>query len=220
MNFREYILSRFYCLNFYGKRTLSKIGWRVMIIDEAHRIKNRESKLWSVLQQDLNVKSDRNLFKVLLTGTPIQNKVEELWSLLHFIDPSAFGDLTSFEAKYGAITNMEQLDGLRKMLGSHVLRRLKADVETQLLPRTEMIIYVELTKCQKAFYRAVYEKNTHILLRKTKRLRSLRNIAMTLRKVCLHPYLLDGAEEEELKRNGIKLPPQMHKDKNVKSNIM
>ena len=122
-----------------------------MIIDEAHRIKNRESKLWSVLQQDLNVKSDRNLFKVLLTGTPIQNKVEELWSLLHFIDPSAFGDLTSFEAKYGAITNMEQLDGLRKMLGSHVLRRLKADVETQLLPRTETIIYVELTKCQKAF---------------------------------------------------------------------
>ena len=104
---------------------------------------------------------------------------------------------------------MSQLDELCSLLGSHVLRRLKADVEQQLLPREETIIYVELTKCQKAFYRAVYEKNTDILFAKTRKLKSLRNVAMTLRKVCLHPYLLHGAEEEELTRNGIKLPPQI-----------
>ena len=192
------------------KKILNKIPFNVLIIDEAHRIKNRESKLWNILQNDYKCNNkknnDNNIYKILLTEL---NKIMlEFWSLLNFIDQKQWNDLKSFETKYGSINKMERCD-LRSMLGSHILRRLKRDVETKLLPRTEMIIYVEPTIIQKAFYRAVYEKNIDILFKKTKKLKSLRNIAMTLRKVCLHPYLLNGAEEEELTRNGIKLPPQI-----------
>eukprot|EP01083_Nonionella_stella_P268004 905663_1 len=185
------------------QRRLSKIPFNVMVIDEAHRIKNRECKLYHVLRTFKDP-----LYKILLTGTPIQNNVDEFWSLLNFVDAEYFNNLDEFVQKYGEITRLEQLDELRGLLGSHVLRRLKCDVEKELLPRTEMVIYVELTKCQKAFYRAVFEKNIAYLRSKSS-IKSLRNIAMTLRKICLHPYLLNGAEEEELRRNKIELPPNL-----------
>eukprot|EP01083_Nonionella_stella_P028645 78904_1 len=125
------------------------------------------------------------------------------YSLFHHLVPNNPPSwLQHIVVKYGEITRLEQLDELRSLLGSHVLRRLKCDVEKELLPRTEMVIYVELTACQKAFYRAVFEKNVEYLRSKSS-IKSLRNIAMTLRKICLHPYLIGGAEEEELKRNSI-----------------
>ncbi|XP_006005388.1 chromodomain-helicase-DNA-binding protein 8 isoform X2 [Latimeria chalumnae] len=173
---------------------LREIEWRCVIIDEAHRLKNRNCKLLDSLKHlDLE-------HKVLLTGTPLQNTVEELFSLLHFLDPSQFPSESEFLKDFGDLKTEEQVQKLQSILKPMMLRRLKEDVEKNLAPKQETIIEVELTNVQKKYYRAILEKNFTFLSKGAGQanMPNLLNTMMELRKCCNHPYLINGAEEKIL----------------------
>lgn len=173
---------------------LSKIRWKALIVDEAHRLKNPKARLFEEL---MRVPRD---FCVLLTGTPLQNSTEELWALLNFSDPKTFASRDSFTEKFGQLTDAKQVSDLHAMLKPYLLRRVKEDVEKSLPPKEETILEVSLTPVQKTFYKAIYEKNTSFLFKgaKPSNAPSLMNVMMELRKCCNHPFLIRGTEERIL----------------------
>ena len=171
---------------------LDSIPWQFVVVDEAHRLKNKESKLFDKLR-GFNMEH-----LVLLTGTPLQNNTVELWTLLHFLEKDKFGSHSSFSAEFGSLQDSAQVEKLHGMLRPYLLRRMKEDVEKALAPKEETIIEVELTDVQKKWYRAVLERNFEFLKvggAKSQNLPRLINIMMELRKTCNHPYLLTGAED-------------------------
>ncbi|KAG7370276.1 DNA/RNA helicase, superfamily II, SNF2 family protein [Nitzschia inconspicua] len=174
---------------------LTFVHWQVLVVDEAHRLKNHNSKL------AVNLRDDRFVFKhkLLLTGTPIQNEVKEFWTLLNFIDPENYDDINDFLEKYGDIKSKEKIDELHETIRPYILRRLKEDVEKSVPPKEETLIEVELTIAQKKYYRALYEKNVQFLHKNKKKALdgpSLNNLAMQLRKCCNHLFLLNGVEQD------------------------
>lgn len=173
---------------------LREIPWRCCIIDEAHRLKNRNCKLLEGLRL-LNMEH-----RVLLTGTPLQNNVEELFSLLNFLEPNQFSSTEQFLQEFGDLKTEAQVDKLKLILKPMMLRRLKEDVEKTLAPKEETIVEVELTNIQKKYYRAILEKNFSFLSKGTSsnNMPNLMNTMMELRKCCIHPYLINGAEEQIL----------------------
>ncbi|XP_071959040.1 chromodomain-helicase-DNA-binding protein 8-like [Antedon mediterranea] len=172
---------------------LSEIEWRAVVIDEAHRLKNRNCKLLEGLKiLDME-------HRVLLTGTPLQNNIEELFSLLQFLEPGRFHSLTEFMADFGDLKTESQVEKLQQLLRPMMLRRLKEDVEKNLAPKEETIIEVELTNIQKKYYRAILEKNFNFLCKgsgSTANVPNLMNTMMELRKCCNHPFLIKGAEQQ------------------------
>jgi len=173
---------------------LSKLRWSVLIVDEAHRLKNHTSRLFDELAA---VPRDHC---VLLTGTPIANATEELWALLNFANPSAFTDRHDFLEKFGQMTGANQVNELHNLLRPYLLRRVKEDVEKSLPPKEETVLEVSLTPIQKAYYKAIYERNTSFLFKgaKANNAPSLMNVMMELRKCCNHPFLIKGAEDRIL----------------------
>lgn len=173
---------------------LMKIPWRCCIIDEAHRLKNRNCKLLEGLRL-LNMEH-----RVLLTGTPLQNNVEELFSLLNFLEPTQFASTEQFLLEFGDLKTEAQVDKLKLILKPMMLRRLKEDVEKTLAPKEETIVEVELTNIQKKYYRAILERNFSFLQKgsTSNNMPNLMNTMMELRKCCIHPYLINGAEEQIL----------------------
>ena len=170
---------------------LSKIQWKALIVDEAHRLKNIKSRLFEDL---LSVPRD---FCILLTGTPLQNNTEELWALLHFCEPVTFASRDEFVGKFGQLQDAEQVANLHTVLRPYLLRRVKEDVEKALPPKEETILEVSLTPIQKQFYKAIYDGNTAFLFKgaKPSNAPSLMNVVMELRKCCNHPFLIRGAED-------------------------
>ena len=178
-----------------GWNELAAVKWNVLVVDEAHRLKNFNSKL------AVNLRRDDFSFKhkILLTGTPIQNDVKEFWALLTFLDPDSYPDLDEFLEKFGDIKDKETLDELHELIRPFILRRLKEDVEKSVPPKEETLIEVELTVSQKQYYKALYEKNVGFLHKNKKKALdgpSLSNLAMQLRKCCNHVFLLNGIEDE------------------------
>lgn len=171
---------------------LSQIPWKACVIDEAHRLKNRNCKLLEGLR----------LFsfdhRVLLTGTPLQNNVEELFSLLNFLEPQQFASSEMFIQEFGDLKTEDQVTKLKAILKPMMLRRLKEDVEKSLAPKEETIIEVELTNIQKKYYRAILEKNFSFLNKgaTNSNIGNLMNTMMELRKCCIHPFLINNAEEQ------------------------
>mmetsp|Transcript_23013 Transcript_23013/g.45496 ORF Transcript_23013/g.45496 Transcript_23013/m.45496 type:complete len:2218 (-) Transcript_23013:218-6871(-) len=188
---------------------LSPIKWKLLIVDEAQRLKNFNSRFSRTLREEFSYEHS-----VLLTGTPIQNNTTELWSLLSFLQPKRFADQDEFHGKFGDLKSKDQVDQLHKILKPCLLRRMKDDVEKKLPPRQETLIEVDLTATQKRYYKAVYERNTEYLMQSTggaKNMPSLMNIAMQLRKCCMHPYMLKGVEDAaytELQESQFALDPQ------------
>lgn len=183
-------------------KLLQSIEWRYLVADEGHKLKNYKSKIYGLMQ---NLTFEHC---TLLTGTPIQNDVSELWSLLHFLNPSKFNDLDAFNKRYGNMEDSNQVKELQEeVMADLLLRRRKGDVEKAILPKEETIIQVELTRIQKKLYRAFLHENAGSLLQQitgSKELPSLQNLMMQLRKVCNHPFLIKDAEAgviNEMKQN-------------------
>jgi SNF2 family DNA or RNA helicase len=137
----------------------------------------------------------------VLTGHLFSLK-QELWTLLNFIEPSRFPDLEHFQLNFGNMANREQVEALQKMISPCMLRRVKEDVAKDIPAKEETLIDVELTAIQKQYYRAIFEHNHAFLSMGTTRQTApkLMNIQMELRKVCNHPFLLDGVEHKETER--------------------
>lgn len=181
---------------------LEQIHWRLIVVDEAHRLKSTGSR---VLKQMRAFRCDR---KLLLTGTPLQNNIQELWVLLNYLEPVKFDNMDEFNASFGKLISQEQVEELQKLLGPYILRRVKEDVEKSIPPKEETIIAVELTTLQKQYYRAIYDKNKSFLYRGTKNaLPTLNNIQLQLRMCCNHPFLIKGVEDRELEELGSRPSP-------------
>jgi superfamily II DNA or RNA helicase len=174
------------------RRELSCIDWDLIIVDEAHKLKNYDSKIASTLREEYSFKNC-----VLLTGTPLQNNTEELWNLLNFIARDDFHDRDEFITDFGELKTATQLEKLHKKIKPYLLRREKELVEKTVPPKEEIIIEVELTVPQKQYYRAIYEQKTNFLYKQgAKDGPNLTNLAMELRKCCNHPFLIKGAGAE------------------------
>jgi hypothetical protein len=137
--------------------SLKSVHWNCMIVDEAHRLKNASSRLSQVLS---SYSIDHT---VLLTGTPLQNSKEELFTLLNFVASDEFPSVDNFDRRFGALDSAESVERLNTAIKPFLLRRMKADVEKSVPPKEETIVEVELTGLQKKYYRAIYERNTHFL---------------------------------------------------------
>ncbi|RVE66822.1 hypothetical protein OJAV_G00111280 [Oryzias javanicus] len=170
---------------------LGSIDWACLVVDEAHRLKNNQSKFFRVL----NNYSLQH--KLLLTGTPLQNNLEELFHLLNFLTPERFNNLEVFLEEFADIAKEDQIKKLHDMLGPHMLRRLKADVFKHMPSKTELIVRVELSPMQKKYYKYILTKNFDALNTKGGGNQvSLLNVVMDLKKCCNHPYLFPAAAME------------------------
>ena len=156
------------------RAAFSSIRWRYIVVDEGHRLKNMNCRLI----RELKLYQSAN--RLLLTGTPLQNNLSELWSLLNFILPEIFDDLRVFESWFDAkdihekdgeksrITEQEQsesiLSTLHQILTPFLLRRVKSDVDLEIPPKKEVLVYCPLTARQRELYRAIVEKTLADLL--------------------------------------------------------
>ncbi|KAI1389978.1 SWI/SNF family of DNA-dependent ATPase [Hypoxylon trugodes] len=175
------------------KSHLKKFAWEYIIIDEAHRIKNEESSLSQVIR----LFNSRN--RLLITGTPLQNNLHELWALLNFLLPDVFGDSEAFDQWFSGqdADSDVVVQQLHRVLRPFLLRRVKADVEKSLLPKKEVNLYLGMSEMQVKWYQKILEKDIDAVngaggKRESKT--RLLNIVMQLRKCCNHPYLFEGAE--------------------------
>ncbi|KAH9903966.1 P-loop containing nucleoside triphosphate hydrolase protein [Xylariomycetidae sp. FL2044] len=171
---------------------LRTIKWQALAVDEAHRLKNKEAKLYTELL------SFGAPARVLITGTPIQNNLAELSSLLDFLNPGKVHideDLDTLAASDAQV----KLQDLHAAIAPFILRRTKETVESDLPPKTEKIIRVELSDVQLEYYKNVLTRNYAALNEgNTGQKSSLLNIVMELKKVSNHPYMFPGAEEKVL----------------------
>ncbi|KAM4023747.1 LOW QUALITY PROTEIN: helicase SRCAP [Anomaloglossus baeobatrachus] len=170
-------------------------NWKYLILDEAQNIKNFKSQRWQSL---LNFNSQRRL---LLTGTPLQNSLMELWSLMHFLMPHVFQSHREFKEWFSnPLTGMiegsqEYNEGLvrrlHKVLRPFLLRRIKLDVEKQMPKKYEHVIYCRLSKRQRFLYDDFMAQAATRETLASGHFMSVINILMQLRKVCNHPNLFD-----------------------------
>lgn len=185
------------CLNH-----LMKFKWEYLIVDEAHKIKNEESQISKKLRQ-LDTR-----YRLLLTGTPLQNNLHELWALLNFLLPEIFSSSEEFDewfdlsgnANAANMTdrekeerNTEIVTQLHKILRPFMLRRIKKEVEKTLPPKVEVHVTVGITEQQKSIYRQLLKKST---IEKGSSVSFYKNIIIQLRKIVNHPYLFDNQEPE------------------------
>jgi len=183
---------------------ISTIPWRVTVVDEAHRLRNQKGKLLECMKE-ISAKGTLQYgfqSRVLMSGTPLQNDLIELWTLLNFIEPFKFPDLDQFMMLFGNMANREQVEALQQSISPYMLRRVKEDVAKDIPNKEETVIDVELTSIQKQYYRAIFEHNHAFLNMGATRTNApkLMNIQMELRKVCNHPCLLEGVEHREQDR--------------------
>ncbi|MEJ1276414.1 helicase lymphoid specific [Cricetulus griseus] len=147
------------------QNALQHCYWKYLIVDEGHRIKNMKCRLIRELKR---FNADN---KLLLTGTPLQNNLSELWSLLNFLLPDVFDDLKSFESWFD-ITSLSEtaediiakereqnvLHMLHQILTPFLLRRLKSDVALEVPPKREVVVYAPLSNKQEIFYTAIVNR--------------------------------------------------------------
>ncbi|OEU20173.1 SNF2_N-domain-containing protein, partial [Fragilariopsis cylindrus CCMP1102] len=169
--------------------------WYYLILDEAQNIKNFQSQRWQTL---INFNTQRRL---LLTGTPLQNSLMELWSLLHFLMPYIFKSRKEFSYWFsnpmnnmieGGNRNDDVIKRLHGIIRPFVLRRLKKDVETQMPGKFEHIVKCQLSRRQMTLYEEFLSRSsTRKALKKGGNFMGMMTVLMQLRKVCNHPDLFE-----------------------------
>lgn len=171
------------------ERVLKKVRWQYIVLDEAQAIKSSSSQRWKTL---LGLRA-RN--KLLLTGTPVQNSMQELWALLHFIMPTLFDSLTEFSdwfskeiessATLRKAVDEKSLQRLHAILKPFMLRRHKSDVIHELSQKTQIDLYCDLSYRQKMLYEEITQSCSSM---------EMENLVMQLKKVCNHPELFEKLE--------------------------
>lgn len=188
-----------------ARPTLCRYNWKYVVVDEGHRLKNSNCKL----RRELNYMPVEN--KLLLTGTPLQNNLAELWSLLNFILPDIFSSHAEFESWFdlsGKCSNEALEEKRRKdvvlklhaILRPFLLRRMKKDVEQMLPKKKEIILYATMTEYQKNYQDHLINRTLedYLAVKASERsgtkaiIRKLNNVVIQLRKNCAHPDLLDS----------------------------
>ncbi|XP_077050523.1 chromodomain-helicase-DNA-binding protein 2 isoform X7 [Siphateles boraxobius] len=173
------------------KGVLGNINWAFLGVDEAHRLKNDDSLLYKTL---IDFRSNHRL---LITGTPLQNSLKELWSLLHFLMPDKFESWEDFEDEHGKGRD-NGYQSLHKVLEPFLLRRVKKDVEKSLPAKVEQILRVDMSAQQKQFYKWILTRNFKALSKGTRGSSSgFLNIVMELKKCCNHGFLIKQPEDGE-----------------------
>uniref|UniRef100_A0A8B9VLB2 DNA helicase n=1 Tax=Anas zonorhyncha TaxID=75864 RepID=A0A8B9VLB2_9AVES len=173
------------------KSFLGGLNWAFIGVDEAHRLKNDDSLLYKTL---IDFKSNHRL---LITGTPLQNSLKELWSLLHFIMPEKFSSWEDFEEEHGKGREYGYAS-LHKELEPFLLRRVKKDVEKSLPAKVEQILRMEMSALQKQYYKWILTRNYKALSKGSKGSTSgFLNIMMELKKCCNHCYLIKPPDDNE-----------------------
>lgn len=184
-----------------------KVKWQYMILDEAQAIKSSSSLRWSALQK-LHARN-----RLLLTGTPIQNSMQELWALLHFIMPTLFDSHEEFSEWFSKdiegsaqdmnTLNEHQLKRLHMILRPFMLRRIKRDVENELGEKVEIDVACALTPRQRKLYKGLRDKlsvadllDRLTMMEERESADNLMNLVMQFRKVCNHPELFERAPVE------------------------
>jgi len=171
---------------------LSQLKWQFMAVDEAHRLKNKESQLYARLM-DFGAPS-----RLLITGTPVQNNLNELSALMNFLNPGKIeiDDNIDLQSELAS----QKLAELTDIISPYMIRRTKQKVENDLPPKTEKIIRVELSDIQLEYYKNILTRNYAALNQGSKgHKQSLLNIMMELKKASNHPFMFPSAEERMLK---------------------
>ncbi|XP_051870509.1 chromodomain-helicase-DNA-binding protein 1-like [Pristis pectinata] len=172
---------------------LRRFNWSVLIVDEAHRLKNQNSLLYQAL------KTFSVRFTLLLTGTPVQNNLHELYSLLSFVEPKVFSadEIDEFVKYYSSVEeNTEKAKELHSLMQPFLLRRIKADVVSELPKKMDVVLYHGMSVLQKKYYKAILMKDLDAFENEMGKKARLMNILIQLRKCVGHPYLFDGVEPE------------------------
>ncbi|CEP62138.1 RSC chromatin remodeling complex ATPase subunit STH1 LALA0_S04e08702g [Lachancea lanzarotensis] len=188
---------------------LSKHDWSHMIIDEGHRMKNAQSKLSFTLTRYYRTRN-----RLILTGTPLQNNLPELWALLNFVLPKIFNSAKTFDewfntpfANTGGQEKLELTEEellliirrLHKVLRPFLLRRLKKEVEKDLPDKVEKVIKCKLSGLQQQLYEQMLKHNALFIGAGAEGatkggIKGLNNKIMQLRKICNHPFVFDEVE--------------------------
>lgn len=190
---------------------LSRFSYSHMIIDEGHRMKNAQSKLSLTLKQYYRTNN-----RLILTGTPLQNNLPELWALLNFVLPKVFNSVKSFDEWFNTpfantgsqekieLTEEESLLVIRrlhKVLRPFLLRRLKKDVEKDLPDKVEKVLKCNLSGLQYILYQQMLKHNALFVGSQTtgtnnkSGIKGLNNKIMQLRKICNHPFVFEEVED-------------------------
>jgi len=172
------------------RAALLPITWEVLVVDEGQRLKNQDSKLFK------EISDFKSTFRLLLSGTPLQNTLRELFTLMSFLDSGKFADPKKLEEDYGTLADKAKVEELHGQLRPHILRRTKDEVLKDLPKKVEVIIPVQMSALQKELYKAILTKNYEVLNggNKQSNKTSLLNVMMELRKCSNHPYLLPNIE--------------------------
>jgi len=185
------------------KQIFNKFAWSYLIIDEAHRLKNEASAF------SKTIRTFETRFRLLLTGTPLQNNLHELWALLNFLVPDVFASSAQFDEWFNLdIDDADEKNRLilqlHKILRPFMLRRLKVDVEKSLPPKHETILFTGMSAVQKKLYKDILLRDIGVLQggqgggggggSHT----AILNIVMQLRKCAGHPYLFPKVEDRSL----------------------
>ena len=180
---------------------VQKVHWRLVVLDEGHVLKNSETEI------SKTVRKMHFVHALLLTGTPLQNNLTELWALLNLLYPEVFTTTDVFDEAFNIGQGKLEGDTLRhahQLLQLLMLRRLKENVAKALPPKLETLVSCPLDDAQLFWYRRLLLKDSSVLSSVEgdasaaggTKYKSLMNLLMQLRKCCDHPFLFAGAEDD------------------------
>ena len=168
-----------------------------LVIDEGHSLKGKGNSRGKKASRRFDALAELQVaHRVLLTGTPLQNRMEELWALLFFLHPERFSDCDAFLEQFGDLADPAALEEFHGVLRPHMLRRVKTEVMKDLPAKHEVIIPIALAPQQRHTYKNLLTRNYDLVHTRGASKSALSNLVMTLRHVANHPYIAGGMEAE------------------------